>query len=224
MQEVRIYFNKTDTAKYISHLDLMRTVTRALTRAKIPLWYTEGFNPHPFLTFALPLSLGVESYCESFDIRVVGEITNEQIKEKLNAVLPEGLEVTAVSDTFMKVNDIAFAEYSAEFEFDEKGRAAEYEKQISALLSADELITTKKAKKKGRKIDVEVNLKDFIREYSIRSDEDNVYLDITLCAGNSKNLNPTVLFERLNRDLAVIPDLTHIKKHRLLTENGEQFK
>ena len=224
MQEIRIYFSKTGTAKYISHLDLMRTVSRALTRAEIPLWYTEGFNPHPFLTFALPLSLGIESYCESFDIRIVGDISNNEIKDKLNATLPEGIEINDVSSEFRKCNDIAFAEYETVFEFDEKGFSECFLNEIKNLLDADELITTKKAKQKGRKIDVEVNLKEFIKDYSLSNDEKTVILKITLAAGNSKNLNPTVLFDRLTRDIIRKPDLIRIKKLRLLTENGEVFR
>ena len=60
MKSTRIWFHKFGTAKYISHLDLNRCVARAFHKAKLPMWYTEGFNPHAFVTFALPLSLGVE--------------------------------------------------------------------------------------------------------------------------------------------------------------------
>ena len=223
MREIRIYFCKTGPAKYISHLDLMRTVSRALTRAQIPLWYTEGFNPHPFLTFALPLSLGIESYCESFDIRIVGDINNEQIKDRLNGTLPEGIEITGVSDEYMKCNEISFARYETVFEFD-SGNSQSFFDEISALLDSDELITTKKAKQKGRKIDVEVNLKDYIKCYDLKRDGSGIILNITLSAGNSKNLNPTVLFDRLQRDSAVLPDLIRIKKLQLLTADGKEFR
>jgi radical SAM-linked protein len=224
MQEIRFYFSKTGTAKYISHLDLMRTISRALTRAEIPLWYTEGFNPHPFLTFALPLSLGIESYCESFDIRIIEEIDNEEIKNRLNSTLPDGIEITDVSSEFAKCNDIAFAEYETVFEFDESGFSDAFLNDIKTLLEKDELITTKKAKQKGKKTDVEVNLKQFIKEYELISDNNNVTFYITLAAGNSKNLNPTVLFDRLLRDIEKKPDLVRIKKLRLLKESGEIFR
>ncbi|MBR3737453.1 MAG: TIGR03936 family radical SAM-associated protein, partial [Eubacterium sp.] len=73
MQEIRLRFSKTDTAKYISHLDINRAFQRAFSRAKINLWYTEGFNPHPYMSFSLPLSLGVESLCENVDIRIIDD-------------------------------------------------------------------------------------------------------------------------------------------------------
>ena len=76
MREVRLRFSKTGRLKYISHLDINRAMSRAFKRAEIPLWYTEGFNPHPYMSFSLPLSLGVESLCESVDIRLIDSIDN----------------------------------------------------------------------------------------------------------------------------------------------------
>ena len=70
MRSVRIWFSKTGTAKYISHLDLTRCLIRTFRRTTVPLWYTEGFNPRPHLVFGLSLPLGVEGLCEDFDIRL----------------------------------------------------------------------------------------------------------------------------------------------------------
>ena len=82
---IRIVFRKTGYLRYISHLDLQRTMQRALTRAQIPLWYTEGFNPHPYLCFASPLPVGVNSVTEMFDIKPDAEnrMAVEEIKERL---------------------------------------------------------------------------------------------------------------------------------------------
>ena len=108
---VRVFFEKTGMTKYISHLDLMRCMTRAIKRAAIPAWYTEGFNPHLFITFALPLTLGVESLCESMDIRLTEEMGFEEVKNRLNVNLPDGIRITNVAAPVYKANDIAFAEY-----------------------------------------------------------------------------------------------------------------
>ena len=89
---------------YISHLDINRMMTRAVRRAHLPMWYTEGFNPHLYMTFALPLSLGTESNCESVDMRLIDEISLEEVKNRLNAVLPTGIEVTEVSEPLMKAS------------------------------------------------------------------------------------------------------------------------
>lgn len=111
MREVRLLFSKTDRCKYISHLDINRCMSRALTRAQIPLWYTEGFNPHPYMSFSLPLPLGVESMCESLEIRITGDISNSEIKDKLNAVLPTGIRIVDVYDDFRDCSEIAFSDY-----------------------------------------------------------------------------------------------------------------
>ena len=90
MKSVRIMFSKTGRAKYVSHLDLVRAMTRAVRRADIPLWYTEGFNRHPYLTFASPLSLGYEGLRETMDIRMADDFPYDELAARLNAVLPEG--------------------------------------------------------------------------------------------------------------------------------------
>ena len=99
MENVRVFYQKTGRGKYISHLDMTRCMKRALRRAGIPVWYTEGFNPHVYMTFALPISLGFESLCETMDIRLTQPMSLEEIKERLNRVLPEG--ITAVSYTHL---------------------------------------------------------------------------------------------------------------------------
>ena len=93
MIPVRATFEKRRRAKYISHLDLMRCMTRAFKRAAVPIWYTEGFNPHAYLMFPLALSLGCESGCECMDFRIDGDMTPEEAMQRLNAVLPADLQL-----------------------------------------------------------------------------------------------------------------------------------
>lgn len=80
---VRVTFRKLGRARYISHLDVNRTMTRALRRAGLPVWYTEGFNRHPYLTFASPLSLGFEGERETMDIRLEGEMPLDETGKTL---------------------------------------------------------------------------------------------------------------------------------------------
>ena len=91
METVRVFFAKEGRLKYISHLDVTRCLARVFKRSGLPIWYTQGFNPHAYLTFALPLPLGVESRCESFDFRLTEEVSYEEVKDRLNAVLPDDL-------------------------------------------------------------------------------------------------------------------------------------
>ena len=111
MIPMRVFYTKTGTAKYISHLDINRCFQRAMKRAGIPLWYTEGFNPHAYLTFPLPLALGYESLCECVDFRLVEAMEPEEIVRRLNQVMPMGLSVQKAAEPVYPAREIAQAAY-----------------------------------------------------------------------------------------------------------------
>ena len=194
MREVRLRFSKTGRLKYISHLDINRAMSRALKRAQIPLWYTEGFNPHPYMSFSLPLSLGVESLCESVDLRIIGDITNDEIKNRLNNVLPQDIKIVDVYDDFRDNSEIVYSDYVYKFEF--KDNEAAFEK-IKNVLSSDEIIALKKGKQGRKRVMKETNIKSFIDKYSISIRNDVIVLNIRLLAGPKKNLNPSLLFDTI---------------------------
>ena len=179
MREVRLRFSKTGRLKYISHLDINRAMSRALKRAGIPLWYTEGFNPHPYMSFSLPLSLGVESLCESVDLRITGEITNKEIKDRLNSVLPEDLKIVDVYDDFRDNSEIVYSDYVYKFEFADNDLALE---KIKNVLSSDEILALKKGKQGRKRVMKETNIKSFIDKYSISIRNDVIVLNIRLLA------------------------------------------
>ena len=109
LKTVRVVFSKTGRAKFISHLDLTRAMTRVVRRAAIPLWYTEGFNRHPYLTFAAPLSLGYEGLRETMDLRLEEEMSMEELVSRLNEALPEGLTALSAAEAVAKAGDLAAA-------------------------------------------------------------------------------------------------------------------
>ena len=104
MDKLRMRFQKTGRAVYISHLDLMHTLQRAFSRAGYELKYSEGFNPHPSMSIALPLSVGAASVCELMDFTLKHDTALPDIKEKLNAAMPEGI---CVSDIYAAENKFA---------------------------------------------------------------------------------------------------------------------
>lgn len=221
MREVRLRFSKTDRLKYISHLDINRAMARALKRAEIPLWYTEGFNPHPYMSFSLPLSLGVESLCESVDLRIVGDITNEDIKSRLNSVLPDGLKIVDVYDDFRDNSEIVYSDYVYKFEF--KDNEAAYEK-IKAVLESDEILALKKGKQGRKRVMKETNIKSFIDKYSISIRGDVIILNIRLLAGPEKNLNPSLLFDTIIRLIDTDFEWKSISRISLLDKDYKEFK
>ena len=113
MKNVRIWFKKDHECRYISHLDLNRAMLRALHKSKIPIWHTEGFNPHPFATFPLPLSLGFRGVNECMDVKLEDDdYSFKEIIDRLNACLPRGLRVFDVTEAVMKAGKIAFASFT----------------------------------------------------------------------------------------------------------------
>ena len=196
MRLVRIWFSKQGRIKYVSHLDIMRCMTRAVRRADIPLWYTEGFNPHPYLNFLQPMPLGVEGLNEPLDIRIEGEILDKEIMDMLNAVLPVGIKVTKVTQPYMKSNDLAFAEYEIYFEKEENLTDKLTKAMDSGVLSCEKM-----GKVNGRKRVKEVNVSENIKKYSLCENDDAVVMNVVLPGGNTKNVNPMNLLDALNRYL-----------------------
>ena len=221
MREVRLRFSKQGRLKYISHLDINRAMARALKRAEIPLWYTEGFNPHPYMAFSLPLSLGVESLCESVDIRLVGDITNDEIKKRLNSVLPEDLKIIEVYDDFRDSSEIMYSDYVYKFQFSDNELAL---KKIKAVLDSDEILALKKGKQGRKRVFKETDIKAFIDKYSVSIRRDLIVLNIRLFAGTEKNLNPTLLFDTIIRLIDMDFEWRGIARISLLDKDYKEFK
>lgn len=221
MREVRLRFSKTGRLKYISHLDINRAMGRAFKRAEIPLWYTEGFNPHPYMSFSLPLSLGVESLCESVDIRLIDNITNEEIKKRMNAVLPADLKIIDVYDNFRDNSEIVYSDYVYKFQFADNEKALE---KISLLLSADEITALKKGKQGRKKVLKETNIKPFIDKYNLSIRDDIIILNIRLLAGGEKNLNPSLLFDTIIRLIDMDFEWKSIARISLLDKDYKEFR
>ena len=196
-------------------------MSRALKRAQIPLWYTEGFNPHPYMSFSLPLSLGVESLCESVDLRIIGDITNDEIKYRLNNVLPQDIKIVDVYDDFRDNSEIVYSDYVYKFEF--KDNEAAFEK-IKNVLSSDEIIALKKGKQGRKRVMKETNIKSFIDKYSISIRNDVIVLNIRLLAGPEKNLNPSLLFDTIIRLIDMDFEWKSIARISLLDKDYKEFR
>ena len=95
-EKLRLRFSKTGRAVYLSHRDLMRTMQRAFLRAGYPLKYSEGFNPHPQISIALPLSVGTASRCEVMDFKLKQDADLTELPARLTAVMPEGIRVLVI--------------------------------------------------------------------------------------------------------------------------------
>ena len=221
MREVRLRFCKQGRLKYISHLDINRALSRAFRRADIPLWFTEGYNPHAYMSFSLPLSLGVESLCEYVDIRLVDEISNDEIKKRMNDVLPADLRILDVYDDFRDSSEIMYSDYVFKISFTDCEKAAE---KIKSVFELSEILAQKKGKQGRKKVLKDVDIKQYIDKYNVSVRDDIVVINVRLMAGNEKNLNPTLLFDTIIRLIETDFEWKSISRLSLLDKNYKEFR
>lgn len=219
MKNVRIWFKKEGLSKYISHLDLNKVMTLAFNRSKIPIWHTEGFNPHPFITFALPLSLGFAGECETMDIRLLEENFNLSfIPEILNKGLPEGISVYKAAEPVMKPADISLANYEICLSCDSQS-PLQLSDEFNELLGNEAVITQKKTKKGIKDID----LKPYLTDYSLTTASDGVLFAITLPAGSRENINPILYLNALKNKTGREYYYCAVRK-RIMNSEGIDFE
>ena len=220
MRCVRVWFKKMGMSRYVSHLDLMRAMTRSVRRAGVPLWYTEGYNPHPYLTFALPLSLGMESLYESMDMRIEGENTNAQIFEMMKGAMPPGIEIVSVDDPVDDPKTIAYGEFDLLFDCDD---SKELSALIEDMLSKNELIVQKLGKQGRKKALKDINLMEHLKEVKLTSTANRVKLTVVFPAGSTTNINPTLLSDEIVKqaggDIA-----SFVVRKRLMKADMENFR
>ena len=219
MKNVRIWFKKDHECRYISHLDLNRAMLRALHKSEIPIWHTEGFNPHPFATFPLPLSLGFRGVNECMDVKLEDDdYSFKEIIDRLNACLPRGLRVFDVTEAVMKAGKIAFASFTIKLSVINKPSSLVC-RQLKELLDRD-TIEVEKRSKKGMKT---VDIKPAVKSYSVTEKFDCAELDIMLAAGSSDNVNPNLLVAALEQQTGMAYEVD-ITRNDLFNAELEPFR
>lgn len=200
---VRVKFAKTGLLQYISHLDLNRTLTRALVRARVPVWFTEGFNPHPKLVFATPLSVGAESVCEFCDLKTVTPPDCGKIRAGLSAALPEGLEILEVyvpeKTPEAKFAAIAFSEYKIRICTAGAGEALA---AACAEALASPLTVTKRTKSGEREMDLQTLIARAAVGFDAAAGE--LCIDILLPADSANFTNPELVIRALSARLGIL--------------------
>lgn len=215
MFKARMKFAKEGRARYISHLDLMHTMQRSMARCEMPLWFTEGFNQHAYVSVALPLPTGFSGECEFLDFNLLSEEVPADAVERLNAVFPEGLraiEIYPLSDGGMPVRDIAWSQYRIMWPFPE-GAPHGLADAVGYLLERDKVEILKRTKR-GEKL---VNLKDFIREWDAGDRGYAVRVTVVTAAGNN-NLSPEYITKAMGEYFYHVPYATY---HRLCVYNDK---
>ena len=193
-EKLRLRFEKTGRAIYISHLDLMHTMQRAFNRAGYELKYSEGFNPHPQIAIALPLSVGTGSLCEIMDFKLKEEAPDlEALPGRLSAVMPEGIVVTEAYLPQRKTAELKWLRVEGVFEYDERDAGA-----MAALLEdfyrQGQIVITKKTKRGVGETDIRPG----IRELGFAAGEGLVKVSAVISA-QEPTINPELLAEALRQ-------------------------
>lgn len=183
MNDYYIRYSRSESVKYVSHLDFVRVFGRAMRRAQLPIAYSEGFNPHPLLTFALPLSVGYTSRCELLEIVLSEPVSTDIIAEKLNEVLPEGIRVDSVHEgrSHMKKLDIACYHVFPE----------NMPESVDAFFALSEILVDKKTKSGIKETDIRPDIKELKPA--------GEKIEMVLAAGSRANLKPETVIQAMNK-------------------------
>ncbi len=217
----RALFQKMGNAIYISHLDLMRVFQRAFKRAGLPLTHTNGFNPRPSVSIALPLSLGVESRCELLDFELEEDgFSNEEILTRLNAALVDGVQVLQIYDDGAKIKNLALLDCVVTLEYD-NGIPTGAQKQLESLFASEAVVV----EKKGKNGITEQNILPMIRRMEVVCAQGReVELRALVCCQNP-SLNPMQLGAAIQKYLPdLTPDFIRCRRTEIYDTNENVFR
>ena len=218
----RILFEKKGNSVWISHLDLMRLFQRAFKRAGLPLTHTQGFNPRPSVSIALPLSVGVESNCELLDFDLDGDkVANRIVRGKLNDYLLPGIRVIKVYDNGQKIKNLALLDTVVTLEYD-KGVPEGAVSKLETFFAGEEIFVEKKTKTNGIQ---DQNIAPMIKSLEVvQADENTILLNARICCQNP-TLNPMQLHGAIVRHLPELaPDFAKCARLELYDNDGNIFR
>ncbi len=222
---VRVKFYKTGGLQYISHLDLVRTMNKIIVRSKLPLWYTEGFNPKPKMVFAAPLSIGTESMCEYMDLRLTERVPEEDVMKSLNSNLTSEMQIVEAYYPQSKLTELKWFSYTIKIKTENASVALAA--ACAELLRSDNIEIEKKTKP-GEPTKTQ-NISSLIKSAECVFEDDILKLSLVLSADQSCFLNPEYIISALKKYLSVLtdPDLTKeyysIMRERAYKDDMSEF-
>ena len=215
----RILFEKTGFAKYISHLDLMRTMQRSMIRAGLEIKHTQGFNPHPHMVFGLPLPVGCESVCEVMDFELVKEMPNDEIIAGLNKSLPEGIKILDAYTAERKLKELSKVEMEIIYIYDREVDEADADK-LRELFNRQELVVNKKTKKGY----ADINILEMIDKIQMSVYNNSIKIE-TVIAAQNPSLNPLLITTAVKNYLPdTTPDQVAYMRKAVFDNNMDIFR
>ena len=199
---LRFKLIKRGSLQYISHLDLVRTMNKVIVRAKLPLWYTEGFNPKPKMIFAAPLSIGTESECEYMDIRMSEYIDPAEAMARINANMTSEMQAVDAYYPESKFTDLKWMSYRIS--------VSPISADEALVARINELFTKEKIEVQKKNSEQTMDIRPLIKSASASLSDGQIIIDAVLCADPSHFLNPEYIIKYLKNScgLLIYPDLT----------------
>jgi len=218
MCKARLLYSKTGKAKYISHLDFMATMRRALRRTGIKLKYSEGFNPHPYMSVALPLPVGCSSECELMDIGMAADVLPEGLPELINGFLPEGLSVLEAYVSERKFSSIAWVLVSGSLYYD-AGAPPGVMEGLAGRFAKESIVISRKTKRGISEIDIA----PFIREVCFNND--NGIKMTAMISAQDPSINPENLMSVIRGGYeTLIPDFYDYTRTAIFDKEMKLFR
>ena len=222
-----IKFTKEENIKFISHLDVLKTIQKNIRRAELPIEYSKGFNPHMSTSIAQPLSVGVYSCGEYMDMVLEMEMDENEIIDRLNKTAPSGIKyISALAIPYVEGQKkvpqamamIDAARYTIKVKYSD---ASNLEKEINELLSREQWNTIKKSKKGER----EVDLKSLIKEFKFWIKDEVLILNVLISTGSREHLSADLLVKYIqeNTSNALIDSFVAIKREEMYFYKGDKL-
>ncbi|MBN1034416.1 DUF2344 domain-containing protein [Clostridium botulinum] len=222
-----IKYTKEANVKFISHLDLMRTIQKNIRRAELPMEYSKGFNPHMTMSIAQPLAVGVYSDGEYMDLVFAEEMNEKEIIDRLNSVSSSGIkfkEATKIPyvEGEKKVPQgmalIDAARYTAKVPYE---NIENLENEVNELLNKSDWKTIKKSKK-GEK---EVDIKPMIKEFKFWIKDDYLIINMVINSGSREHLAPELVVKYIQErtSYAKTESFVDIKREEMYFFKGEKL-
>lgn len=219
MGKLRLVFAKEGRAVYISHLDLLRTFQRVFIRQSLVLRHSQGFHPHPILSFALPLPLGQSSQCELLDFEVTEDMDGGDLPEKLNPFMPEGIRAVSCYVPQRPIRQLERLRCQVDLVYD-AGTAPEAPAAVTDLLLGESVVIEKRTKRREL---AEVDLRPMLFRLEAEPRPDRLVLLAEVAAQNP-GMNPVLLAAAVERYLPEFaPDFVQVRRLAVLDSQGEVF-
>lgn len=214
MKKIRMIYQTSGVARFISHLDLNRLMQYALRRSDLPVWYTEGFHQHLYLTFSNPLSLGYINQYGIMEIKLTDDaFDTPSAAAVLNACLPESICAVESYESDRPFSEIAFSDYSITLQTDDP----------AALISGFHAPTLP-AVKRGKAGEYTIDLAPHIACLQIRQEGDGLLIDLRLPASQECSINPGLLLDTVATVAGVSCKNAVVTRTCLLDKEGKKFR